>query len=577
MMETLNYEPFYVTGTYVDERLGIYVGWVGHPDSQIAALPLQSPDKKVTVVISGELFEANDGGTTGTSPSLIDRYDKSGELAFSQLNGSFAGLLADARTGQIRLFNDRLGFERLYWHQESNQTAFYFSSEAKALLRVLPSTREFDRTGLAQFLRYGCTFHEKTLYRNISLLPPASVWTIHKGATLAPHKSNYFSPQQWEVDPRINSNDLSSRFTDVFQNALPKYFIGQSGLSLTGGWDTRMILAGHVPEPQRLPCYTFAGPQRDTVDVQQARKVAKALQQDHQVLRLQADFFKDFGKHAEKTVFVSDGYAGICLSHEIYLNRKARDVAAIRVTGNFGSEILRGVTTFKEIHLHSDWFQGDLGEDLRLCRHQWTDDRREEQSPAKFAVFVEIPWRLATTARLANSQIQFRSPFMDLEVLRLACLVPPTVSGNSLPIQFVQRLKPELLRVPTDQGESASVYSASETLRRLWYKGTFKLDYYTYEGTFGLFSRAIDRWKVDRLLPTQHRYLHYRTWFGATLKDYVNDVLGSTNGFALGLIGGKRMRETLSRHSSSKTGLADLNALVSIDLIHRHLLRATNH
>jgi hypothetical protein len=32
MVESLRHEPFYVTGTWVDEALGVYVGWVVRKD-----------------------------------------------------------------------------------------------------------------------------------------------------------------------------------------------------------------------------------------------------------------------------------------------------------------------------------------------------------------------------------------------------------------------------------------------------------------------------------------------------------------------------------------------------------------
>ncbi len=54
------------------------------------------------------------------------------------------------------LFNDRYGVERIYWHETND--AFYFASEAKALLRSLAgSKRNLIREGVAQFVAFGCT------------------------------------------------------------------------------------------------------------------------------------------------------------------------------------------------------------------------------------------------------------------------------------------------------------------------------------------------------------------------------------------------------------------------------------
>ena len=43
-------------------------------------------------------------------------------------------------------------------------------------------------------------------------------------------------------------------------------------MSLTGGLDSRMILAWHKPSPGSLPCYSFGGTFRDSQDVLLARE-----------------------------------------------------------------------------------------------------------------------------------------------------------------------------------------------------------------------------------------------------------------------------------------------------------------
>ena len=71
------------------------------------------------------------------------------------MNGLFSGLLIDKRQKKAVLFNDRYGIERIYYYEADGD--FYFASEAKALLRILPQARAFDEEGVAQFLAYGCT------------------------------------------------------------------------------------------------------------------------------------------------------------------------------------------------------------------------------------------------------------------------------------------------------------------------------------------------------------------------------------------------------------------------------------
>jgi asparagine synthase (glutamine-hydrolysing) len=77
-------------------------------------------------------------------------------------------------------------------------------------------------------------------------------------------------------------------------------------MSLTGGLDSRMIMACLNPLPGELPCYPFGG-MKDMLDITIARKVAEVCHQNHTVLRLGSSFFTEFPQLAEKTMYVTDG------------------------------------------------------------------------------------------------------------------------------------------------------------------------------------------------------------------------------------------------------------------------------
>jgi asparagine synthase (glutamine-hydrolysing) len=576
MLDALTYESFYLTGTYADERLELYIGWTAHPNSYCERLPARSQDGKVALFFTGEIFNTTsarrDAWSASEASDLIEPYLSLGDRFYEQLNGMFAGLVADSDSSRVKLFNDRLGYEKIYFSHDDDTGTFYFASEAKALLRVLPRTREFDRQGLAEFLRFGCTFNERTLYKGVSRLPPASVWEFSPGDSAA-KKSTYFSPIEWQINPSLTTQSIQKNFLDIFCRVLPAYSgaPGGAALSLTGGWDTRMILAAQNFEPRALPCYTFAGFSGDTVDVRQARKVANSVDQDYSVVRFLSDFLERFPEHAEKTAYVSDGYGGICLTHEIYLNRIARDISHVRLTGNFGSEIFRGVSTFKELPLRSEWYRGELSHELRQVTEGWRDPV-VDQSSARFAVFREIPWKLATSLRLANSQLQIRTPYLDNELLRLACMSPSNISGLFRPAALVESLRPALLEIPTDRGESGANFRLTQGLRRIWYNGTFKLDYWATEGTPDPLAYAVDRWHANRFLPVRHKYLDYRQWLRGPLKSYAEDLLDDSNAFVAGLVGREVVRRILNDHlSGAGNTLPDLSALMNIELIYKCL------
>ena len=56
MVEALRHENFYVTGTWADESLGVYVGWVARKRSFSDGMPLSNERGDVVLVFSGEEF-----------------------------------------------------------------------------------------------------------------------------------------------------------------------------------------------------------------------------------------------------------------------------------------------------------------------------------------------------------------------------------------------------------------------------------------------------------------------------------------------------------------------------------------
>src|SRR5215469_12467422 len=56
MVETLRHESFYVTGIWVEESMGVYVGWVVRKNSFSDDMPLRNEREDVVLVFSGEEF-----------------------------------------------------------------------------------------------------------------------------------------------------------------------------------------------------------------------------------------------------------------------------------------------------------------------------------------------------------------------------------------------------------------------------------------------------------------------------------------------------------------------------------------
>jgi asparagine synthase (glutamine-hydrolysing) len=251
MVATLQHQPDTASGTVFAPEIGVYSGWVAHAGS-FAARQCAAEWGPVRLLFSGECF----GPSLHRGASLLEQYQAQGSAFVPSLNGLFSGLLINRMRGHALLFNDRYGSERLYWFEKDGVT--YFSSEAKALLAVLPELRAFDDTGVAQFLAFGSTIGGHTLFRGLRLVPGGSLWRIAPGEAL--HRARYFTPADWEALPALSESQFERRFTESFRNLLSAYLRAdqQVGLSMTGGLDTRMILACTPRGAEPVVAYTYA-------------------------------------------------------------------------------------------------------------------------------------------------------------------------------------------------------------------------------------------------------------------------------------------------------------------------------
>jgi len=582
MVAAMRHESFYTTGSFAAPELGVAAGWVAHEHSFAAGQVFQNPQQDIALLFAGECFSDAAPGArhnpaapepgAAAGARLVERYEERGEAFFEGLNGLFSGLLIDRRRGRVILFNDRYGVERIYWHEAGG--AFYFASEAKALLRVLPELREFDREGVAQFLGAGCPLGNRTLFRGVQLLPGGARWSFEAGAV---RRGQYFSPQAWEALPKLSAPDYQAAFAAVFRRILPSYFAGESkvGISLTGGLDSRAIMAGHSHDARREVTYTFTGPAGETLDDRVAGRVAAACGLEHHRLRLGPDFFDDFAAHADRAVYISDGCFGILGAHEIYFNRQARALAAVRLTGNYGGEIFRGVSTFKPARLAPAILARDF---LPAVNAAAGELAARKGQPQTFAAFQEVPLSLFGSLAAGRSQVTFRTPYLDNDLVALAYQCPVNLQKSALPvIRLIKACSPALDRISTDRGFISDRWDPEVFIHRALAELTFKLDYYSDAGLprrlrllNPVFKPVVGALGIAGL----HKFLKYGTWLRGALAPYLVRKIAAAQVMTGGFWDAGALGQMARAHvSGGRDFPAEINAVLTLESVQRQLFR----
>lgn len=584
MVSAMIHEPFYTSGTWSDERLGLYVGWVARAGSFADGMPLENEDGELALFFAGEEYpdpSVKEGlrerghVLSDQSASYLVHVAEEDQSFPKSLNGRFHGLLVNQRTGQSTLFNDRFGMHRLYYHQSPE--AFYFGAEAKAILKVRPSSRSMDPKALGEFVACGCVLENRTLFKDVFVLPSGSAWEFRNGALA--RKCEYFDPAEWEAQGSLDPESYYQELREVFSRNLPRYFGGreQVGISLTGGLDTRMIMAWMRAKEDSLPSYTFVGPVRECQDVVIARKVAKLCQQPYELIRIGDEFLSHFGHYAERTVFLSDGCTGVNRAADLYGNELAAKIAPVRMTGNYGSEILRRLRAFKPANLSSDLFHADLLSSVDRAKQ--TYDGLLGGHALSFIAFRQAPWYQYGLLSLEQTQLAVRSPFLDNDVVRTAFRAPKSeivktdiFEDSDECSRLIADGDPRLRTIRTDRGLGGGT-GPLEPLFRSWLEFTFRAEYaydYGMPQWLARVDHSLSFLHFERLFLGRHKFCHYRVWYRDQLAEYVRQMLLDSRTLSRPYLQRAQVENTVKLHLSGEANFTtEIHRLLTLELQQR--------
>lgn len=270
-------------------------------------------------------------------PFLYDHYDSK---FVNHLTGFFNIFIYNDRSNEMLLVNDRLGYLPLYYYNGIDY--FLFASKIDSILAsgLLPAI-EFDETTVAEQLFFNYPLSDCTHIKNIRTLSDASVLGIVSG------QINII--RYWDIGDLFGQNPLNQKdslaVTDVaIKDSLNKILKRQSGnlnFSLTGGWDSRLLLSYLLQGfKNQLNTYSFGAPNTDDIIIPEV--IAEKEGFNYIAYLLDQDYLdQHFLQNAEETIRLSNGTRNYKRSHYIYAIKQVSEVSDILITGIFGDEVFK--------------------------------------------------------------------------------------------------------------------------------------------------------------------------------------------------------------------------------------------
>ncbi len=463
---------------------------------------------------------------------------------------------------------------RLYYHESKD--AFYFAAEAKAILEVRPELRTLDPSGPrgVRFLRLrpGEPDAVRPDSRACPALRPGPSATAASSAG-----ARTSSRSEWEQQAPLDPESYYRELRDVFSRNLPRYFNGHEriGVALTGGMDTRVIMAWRKAAPASLPCYTFGSMFRDNQDVLVARRVARECEQAHHVVQTGPDFLSRFAHYAERSMYLTDGCIDLTRAPDLYVSEQAREIAPVKIVGTYGSEVLTLVPTFKPMKPLVGLFSPQLMDEIQRAGVTYTALRQEH--PLTFAAFRQSPWSHYGVLSLEQTQLSVRSPYLDNDFIRTVYRAPQSAGANGdVRLRLISEGNPALARIRTDRGLGGDSGPLSATVSRMLLDFSYKAEY-AYDYGMPQWLAAIDHrfsaLHLERLFLGRHKMFHFRIWYRDVLSQYVREILLDSRSLSRPYIERNAVEALVERHvKGDRNHTSEIHKLLTLELIHRQFI-----
>ncbi len=447
---------------------------------------------------------------------------------------------------------------------------FIFPLKLKPSWRSVPNCGARTHKAWGEYIACGCVLENRTLFRDIHALPPGSAWTFRGGAL--EKKAAYFEPREWEEQEPLDSDSYYQHLRDAFTTALPRYFNGKEriGVSLTGGLDTRIIMAWRKAPPGSLPCYTFGSMYRENQDVYLARRVAEICGQPYQVVTDDERCLSRFPHYAERTLYLTDGCVDIGRSVDLWNNEMARQIAPVRMVGTFGSEIIRKSVMFKAVLPSPEPFSQEMFAEASRAVESYRGLLRGNRT--SLVAFTQPATYHFGVLMLEQTQLTLRSPYLDNEIVRTVFRAPKVEQGEDVRMRLIEEGSPALAHLRTDRG--LGHYNAvARAMNRAYLEFTFKAEY-AYDYGMPQWVAKVDHTfaplHLERLWMGRHKLFHFRWWYRTILAKYVQEILLDPRTLARPYLDRRGVEAVVRSHiKGNRNYTTEIHRLLSLELLHR--------
>jgi asparagine synthase (glutamine-hydrolysing) len=358
-------------GIYINRTLNI---GLGHrrlsilDTSSFGHQPMFSDDGKLVLVFNGEIYNYKElrsdlkrkgfvfQGKSDTEV-LLKLYLSEGKKMLSKLNGIFTFAILDINSESLFLARDSLGVKPLYYSTEDN--AFAFASEIKALLKLIPNNKELDVESINRYLSFLWCPGDGTPLKSVKKLLPGEAIIVKNGC-VTDKWLWYKLPILNNTNKNLDKGRSISGVTKYLRQAVHRQMVADVplGAFLSGGLDSSAVVAFAREVNPDIRCFSIEtkGKQDKGVvdDLPYAKRVAKHLNVSLDVVSIESH--RMASDLESMIVQLDEPLADPAALNVLYISQLAREQGIkVLLSGAGGDDLFTGYRRHYALQLERYW------------------------------------------------------------------------------------------------------------------------------------------------------------------------------------------------------------------------------
>ncbi len=567
------------SGYYINKNAGLGFRRLSIIDLDTGHQPLTNEDGTLWIVFNGEIYnhlslrkmligKGHQFKTKSDTEIIIHLFEEYGNECVNHLRGMFAFAIWNERNKKLFCGRDRFGIKPFFYFQDKD--SFIFGSEIKSILSAVNSSSSISIPQLDQYLAFGYSSEEGTIYQDIKKLKPAHTLEIESGGRT---KITRYWDIHYQPDYSKTEEEWCSLVEDKLSEAVKSRLMSDVplGAFLSGGVDSSAVvalMAKHSNSPVKT--FSIGFKEAEFNELKYAREVARKYNTEHHEQIVEPE---SVGLLPKLVDTYDEPFADSSAIPTYFVSKFAREFVTVVLSGDGGDELFGGYNKYQKMnnirnfnrlpHSMGKHLWGGLhkmipnsvqgkGATYYLSKPRnsvpafqciWQEDERKKLFRRELWETVkEAPAELGRVAYFTNtesSDFLFNMQKMDMQkymVDDILTKVDRASMQNSLEV-----------RVPILDHEFAELTATIPSDLKL--NGNSK----KY-----IFKKAMKDYLPESIISHKKQGfgVPLKTWFKEDLKEYVNDRLINTKGPLYDYLNPEYVSKIVNEHQH---GMRDFN------------------